>query len=288
LFEDKGDLQKAIANLQTATRYSPAYAPGLYALGELYAVHNMRYGDIIRLRRQIALYDPEFYEEYYIGKAFKQIYEQKYEGAIQTIQALIEITPEKEELYCFLANAHLALGQLNEAEAALMALARVNASSPELNKYLVSLYVKRGDYTRAIDYTERVLRTKPGDADLFETIQIVCLEKLGRASEAESAKKRLLEDKKREHLLVNNFGDVYYNFFDEPDKAIPYYERRIGMQPAPFERVYFIVAKYYFKKDDLEKAKEYAEKGLETYPQYERLIALKEQINNKVASPESQ
>ena len=51
--------------------------------------------------------------------------------------------------------------------------------------------------------------------------------------------------------------------------------------------MYFIVAEYYFKKDDLEKAKEYAEKGLETYPQYERLIALKEQIDSKVESLES-
>jgi tetratricopeptide (TPR) repeat protein/O-antigen ligase len=286
LFKSQSDLQKAIEYLQLAVRYSPAYAPALYSLAELYAMHNMKHDQILRLRRQIAYYDPDFYKEYYIGKAFKQIYEEQYADAVLTLRTLIEVTPERDELYCFLANALLALGRLDEAEQVLMQLAQINPSAAELNKYLVSLYVKKRDYARALEYVQRVLRTKPGDADLFQAIRIVCLEKLGKRDEAEREKQRMFADKKKLPQFINDFGDVYYNFFGEPDAAIPYYERRIEMQPPPFERVYFLVANYYFEKGDLAKAKQYLDTGLKVYPQYDRLVALEGKMQKKIAPAE--
>ncbi len=282
LSPDDDYLREAKENLQTAIWYSPAYTPALDRLAEIYIKQRVPNPMLIRsLHRKIAKYDPQFYEDHYVGKAFRELYNGQYEKAVETFQSLIQITPERQDLYLHLATTYLFMNRIPEAEQILREQKRLRPNSTEVDSQLVTLYLKKGDFQSAYEYTRRVLeRTKDGN-DYYEVIEALCLERLGQITDAQQKLTTILEKAKAKPVYLYNLGYILVEFFNDPERGIHFLEQRVALPIPTNPKAYQMIAEYYFKQGDLEKAEHYNNLLLQAFPGFEAAKKLQDEIQQR-------
>ncbi len=282
LSPDDDYLRQAKENLQTAIWYSPAYTPSLDRLAEIYIEQHVPNPMLIRsLQRKIAKYDAQFYEDHYVGKAFRELYNMQYEKAAETFQSLIQITPERQDLYLHLATAYLYMNRIPEAEQILREQKRLRPNSPEVDSQLVTLYMKKGDFQSAYEYTRRVLERSKEENDYYEVIEALCLERLGQITEAQQKLTTILEKAKSKPIYLYNLGYILVEFFNDPERGIHFLEQRVALPVSTNPKAYQMIAEHYLEQGNLEKAEHYNTLLLQAFPGFKAAMKLQEEIQQR-------
>ncbi len=288
LSPDDDYLRKAKENFQTAIWYSPGYTPALDRLAEIYIKQRVPNPMLIRsLQQKIVKYDPQFYEDHYVGKAFRELFNGQYEEAVETFQSLIQITPERQDLYLHLAKSYLYMNKIPEAEQILREQKRLRPNSVEVDSQLITLYMKKGDFQSAYEYTRRVLeRTKDGN-DYCEVIEALCLERLGQIPEAQQKLTTILEKAKVKPVYLYDLGYILVEFFNDPERGIHFLEQRVALPVPTNPKAHQMIAEYYLEQGNLEKAEHYNTLLLQAFPGFKAAKKLQAEIQQRRATTPS-
>lgn len=287
LSPDDDYLGLAKENLLTAIWYSPAYTPALDQLSEIYIKQQVDPRLITALQGKIAKYDPQFYEDHYVGKAYREIYNGEYEKAVETLQSLIRITPERQDLPLHLASTYLLMNKIPEAEQILREQEYLHPGSAGVESQLVTLFLRKGDYGSAYEYTRRVLKREKDGNDYYEVIEALCLERLGRTTEAQQKLAAILKKAEAKPIYLYDLGYVLVEFFNERERGIHFLEQRIALPVPTNPKAYQMIAEYYLSQDNLEKAEYYNTLLREAFPDFKPALKLQKEIEQRQNPPPS-
>jgi tetratricopeptide (TPR) repeat protein len=208
--------------------------------------------------------------------------------AAESAKALTLKYPESAALWDMLGGAHKALGELEEAEAALKKAAEFNSSSAQIHNNL-GVTLKAVEKTdEAIAAYQKAVSLKPDYAEAYYNLGNACFdaEKYNKAITAYQAALEIKPDYAQAHVGLGNA----YKERGELNKAVECYKEAISVQPDYVE-AYYDMADTLRDEGELDESITSYRKALEIRPNFANAYfnmasALKEkgEIEDAVAS----
>jgi len=286
----KGHLSRARENYAIAVRYSPAYAPALKDYSELLLRISRNIpereripliDEIVRLRKFIARYQPEFFQNFYVEKAYDAMAQEEYERAIPLFIDLIQVKPENIDFQTQLATALSTAGKFTEAKKILDAAMLHYPDNPSVLDGFVMYYIYKKDYEKALPYIQKRLRYKETNNNIFEVLEALTLEALGKKEEAKIRLDALEKKSAKEPMYLQILGMMYIDYFNNEAKGIDYLEKRVRRSPPTNSKVYYCLAVYNLKKGNKAGAIAYLEQALKHPPDFKKAKELYKQLTGK-------
>jgi len=245
--------QMAKKNFMTSVIYTPAYAPASHELAELLLKEPYPNRVLIRrLRRNIAKYDPDYFNQNYVSKLCRAEINGEYEKGIQIAKSLVQIAPDRADLRRALFHAYLYLGDLNGAESQLEIIRKLD---PDYAEVYALYYVYRHDWLEAKKWLDKVLVNKgKKNLDVFEAIEPYLLERLGKHKEAKRKLNDLLKKSHQHPAYLRLLGELAFSAFDEKEQGVVYIEEFLNRVPSASPMLLYLIANYYAEKGELQKA----------------------------------
>jgi len=284
---NRGHLEKAREYLYLAVRYSPAYAPALKDYSELLVKISRTLpeprkskitGEIIRARKLIAKYQPEFFENQYYRKAQYAVLDEDYEKAINLMADIVRIQPENIEYLCALANILNLNKQFDEALGVLKQAEKINPDNRTVLETYTLVYVRKKDYEKALFYTQKLLNQIGRNYDISEVMEALILKALGRTAEARTLLQTLEQKAVENPNYLQTLGLISIDYFNDYENGIKYLERRIRRKPRPVGQVYYLLAEESLKQGDKNSAISYLNQAIQMTENFKKAKALLKKI----------
>ena len=173
------------------------------------------------------------------------------------------------------------INRIPEAEQILREQKRLRPNSTEVDSQLVTLYLKKGDFQSAYEYTRRVLERAKDGNDYYEVIEALCLERLGQITDAQQKLTTILEKAKAKPVYLYNLGYILVEFFNDPERGIHFLEQRVALPVPTNPKAYQMIAEYHFEQGNLEKAEHYNNLLLKAFPGFKAAKKLQEEIQQR-------
>jgi len=285
---EKNHLSRARENYAIAVRYSPAYAPALKDYSELLVRTSQNLSErekakatseIIALRRLVLKYQPAFYQKYFTDRAYDALIQEDYEQAIPLMIDLVQVEPDNTSLQMQLITALCLAGQFEYAQKVLDEMSHSHPKHPDFYEAYVSYHLFRKDYAAALPYIRKRLESQGTNNNIFETLEALCLEALGKNDEAAPKIAELEKKSKEDPTYLQMLGMMYIDYFDNEKEGIPYLERRAALPIATNSKVYYKLAQHEIKQGNINQAKIYLERALLNPPKFKKARALYNQIS---------
>jgi spermidine synthase len=158
------------------------------------------------LKKAVSMEPENGLAHYNLGVAYNAGGDAK--SAIRHLEEAIDLIPDLVGAHLALADAHLALGHLDQAEAFLLQLTEENGFVAEAWDMLGLVAARRKDWERAKTYHVRALSLEPYRAASHYNLGIV-LEEQGHIKDAARAYQAALEIEPKDAEAHNNLGLLY-------------------------------------------------------------------------------
>jgi superkiller protein 3 len=165
-------------------------------------------------------------------------------GQLQWAQKAAAFDNKDPEPYFVIANAHIGLDQLNEAEGALNKIISLNAEDVTTPRKLGHMYLSLGRLDKAANQFQVALELEPEDPSLCADLGHA-LSRLGQHEDALAVFERALELQPDNPLNCYNVGDTYLAL-GQADKAIPSLSMATELDPN-YSWAYYDLSLAFFK-----------------------------------------
>ncbi len=286
---NKGHLARAREAYSIAVRYSPAFAEALADYSKLLVKisrtlpesRRAKLGrEIIRLRRLIAKYQPEYFRKHFVEKTRTSMLNCEYERVIKLFVDLLRIEPDNLDFRAHLANVLAKEARFNDALGVLAEAQRMKPDyAPVLRAYAL-VFLRKKDYAEALKYIQKYLTLPQTNDKVFEVLEALTLKAMGKSNEAklklDAIEKKALKDPGYLQML----GTISIEFFGKEKEGIKYLERRVNLTPPPTEILYYTLATYKLKQGDRATAISYLKRAIESRPDYKKAKNLLKHIQS--------
>ncbi|MFH0795347.1 MAG: tetratricopeptide repeat protein, partial [bacterium] len=282
--KNSADRTAAKENLRLSARYSPAFPQAAHHLAELLLTEpNPPYEEIRRLRRQIAEYDPRFFQQFYVGRVMELAAEGDYEAAALATRNLLSVEPDNGQYYLYLALCYVRTGKKDEAAQTLAQAEKLKEPPVLLDQYRAMLAAQEGDWQKTYEAARRLY-----DKDVQEDMKIslapyvrLALERMGRKEEGEKFWSEAIKTPKDQRLGASAMGLALWLDFGDREEAMRYFREREKFEPLAEPGVYVLMAQYELDKGNLDAAREYCNKALKSAEGYKPALKLIKRIEAK-------
>ncbi|MBN1902654.1 O-antigen ligase family protein [Candidatus Sumerlaeota bacterium] len=286
---NKGHLNRARENYALAVRYSPSFAMALRDYSELLIKISQGLPEsqkkeialeILKLRKLILKYQPEYFQEHFVEKALKAVVEEDYEKASMLFAEIIRIQPDNLLYHSLLAQTLVKNKQFDHAMAVLNQAALLDPNNINIIEGFAILYLRKKDYQNALIYIDKILERIGASSDIYETLHALTLEALNRKEEAQKHLD-ILEKKAQENpQYLQTMGTLYIDYFDNYEKGIPYLERCVSEKSDPIGEAYYYLANHKIKQGDIKTAIEYLKIAVRITKNYVKAEKLLKKLEN--------
>lgn len=292
----KGHRETARDNYALAVRYSPAFALAAKEYTDFLMrtssdaspyIREAASKEILRIRKMIAKYRPDFFEDYYVKRAREAMLKEEYDKAASLFTDIIRADPEEMEYYGYLAGALSNAGRYDEALEVLQEGLRRAPSDPDLLDAIAFLYIRMKEYDKALTFIRKRLESGEEGYALFEAAETLILREMGEEEEASTRLRKIEEKAKEDPEYLLALARLEMELFGNPEKGLEYLKRRarIGDPQAP-AFVYHRIAEYYYQKEQYDETRRYLERALKVEPDFLTSQKLMKQLNNEVRNEE--
>jgi tetratricopeptide (TPR) repeat protein len=236
--------------------------------------------EILRLRKLIVKYHPEYFNQHYVEKALKAVVEEDYEKAANLFIEIIRVQPDNILYYSLLAQTFIKNKQYDRALGVLKQASGIKPDDLDILEGFSILYLRKKDYQNALKYIQKRLEYKRPTDHIFETLEPLTLEALGRKPEAQNLLINLEKKAGDNPQYLQTLGTLYIDYFDDYEKGIPYLERCLRLQSNPVGEVYYILATHKLKQGDRSTAIEYLKKAVQVTKNYFKAEKLLKELEN--------
>jgi tetratricopeptide (TPR) repeat protein len=274
-YEERGDLDKAIASFEIATRLNPKYHEAFNNLGTVWRVKGdldkaiENYEAAIRLSPKI----PEAYNN--LGAVFEA--KGDLNRAIENYRVATILNPKLPGAYYNLGNAWSAKGDLDKAIVLLKFAVRLNPKYSKAHNNLGAAWGLKGELDKAVESFEAAIRSDPKYSEAYNN--------LGAVLETKGDLDRAIENYQAAIRLNPKFPEAYYNLGDawkakgDLDKAIENLESATRLN-RDFSEAWDKAGIVYYTKGQFDKAIQYCSEAIRSNPQnasafYNRSLAWK-------------
>jgi predicted CXXCH cytochrome family protein len=161
VYADMGQRDQAVAAYQTALRLDPYFLPARTNLAALYNAAGRNAEAERLLRDGIARAPGEGELHYSLGLILAE--DGQMAGAATSLGEAARLLPNRARVRYNYGLALQTLGRRPEAEAALLAAQQLDPADPQIAYALVTFYIQRQQYRRAMAYAERLMQLLPAD-----------------------------------------------------------------------------------------------------------------------------
>ncbi|QQR54420.1 tetratricopeptide repeat protein [Candidatus Peregrinibacteria bacterium] len=165
------------------------------------------------------------------------------------------------------ADVFFGRNQLDEAEPLFLAILAEEPTHLDAHHKLGLLYLKRGDFPSAELYFSKLVNLKQ-DPVYFSNLGIALYQQQRLVEAAEAYENAIALDERRAERL-QSLAQVYFEL-GEDEKALHYFERAARRKPKD-ETLKLILADYYERMGDVERAKKMLEELLDMDPYNEEI-----------------
>ncbi len=164
----KGNAQKAIAHFQRALALHPRYVQALNDLGVQY----LRLNDLAQARavfQQAIEVDPQASHPY-VNLGFLCLLQREYEAALAHLQRAVTLDPANWSARMLHGIALIQTGDLQRAESELQKALSLGPPPTVsiVRLHLANLFLRRGEYARALEQSEKYLEEVPNATNAAE------------------------------------------------------------------------------------------------------------------------
>ncbi len=161
-YSSQGQLDRAIAEFQTALRLKPDYAEAHDNLAKAYGSQGQLGRSIAESQETLQLKPRDAVAHNNLGAAYGS--QGQFDRAIAEFQESLRLKPDYLEAHYNLGAAYLSQGRLDRAIAEFQTALRLKPDDAEVHYSLGAAYRSQGQLDRAIAEFQTVLRLKPDDA----------------------------------------------------------------------------------------------------------------------------
>ncbi|MCS6817847.1 MAG: tetratricopeptide repeat protein [Blastocatellia bacterium] len=164
----KGNPQKAIVHFQRALALYPRYVQALNDLGVQY----LRLNDLAQARaafQQAIEVDPQAPHPY-VNLGFLHLLQKEYEEALAHLQRAVTLDPANWSARMLCGIAFMQTGDLERAESELQKALSLGfpPAASIVRLHLANLFLRRGEYVRALEQSEKYLEEVPNATNAAE------------------------------------------------------------------------------------------------------------------------
>ena len=202
-----------------------------------YAIRDNDMDEVVRVAAPALEYNPdamEFY--YYLGLAYYQ--KKETEKALDVFRKGIRQVNEKSDknivsdFYAILGDIYSTKEMKAEAYAAYDSALVYNPDNiATLNNYAYYLSVDRKDLDKAEEMSYRTVKAEPENATYLDTYAWILFEKARYTEARIYIEQAMRNGGDTSQVIVEHCGDIYY-MLGEKDKALEYWKKAEGMDPA--------------------------------------------------------
>ena len=131
--------------------------------------------------------------------------------------------------YIVIADAHVRLGQLEEAEKVLKDVCAVHPENTTARRMLGDVYLSQQKMGEAVHQFKSLLEHEPGDASFWTSLGHT-LERTGKPGEALAAFQQAAQLEPDNAAYAYHVGDAYLAL-DQPEKAVAFLTRAVQLDP---------------------------------------------------------
>ncbi len=238
-------LNAAIENLEVAVGYSPAYAPVLYQLSELYTKLGRHPERIIELRSMVARYHWRYYEDKFLEYLFGAVSEGEMDRALGAARSLLEVAEfnaDHDSRYAshakrmrgFYIQALIFRGDYETAAQELQTSRERYPDSRRWDKVEAHLLCAQKQYAEAATVIDRLVAGGADDPEhlFWEIARDMLAVRTGRASATEAVAP-WLQRAPQEPTIYEYMAQVANEFFGDKAAALGYLEQREAIATPP-------------------------------------------------------
>jgi tetratricopeptide (TPR) repeat protein len=264
------DRQEAKKYYRLAIRYSPCFSRSLYQLFLMLQKDQPANESELRATcRQIARYDPAMFLRQFAQPTFESIVRYDFQQAVSKMDVLLDVQPERPDLWLTKIHLLTCLGRSAEAESLLDEFRRAFPDyKPELLLgYRMEQAAAAGRYEEAVGFANATLAAPrhEGIVPYNYSIRAAALEKLGRP-EARTEWEAIEQAAKTDPNYFKAAAEVFLFVVRDPDRAYDFLLRYCASKEANSETFFRLAADAAFKRGDKEKGLKFLERALEIDP----------------------
>jgi tetratricopeptide (TPR) repeat protein len=249
--QNRGGLDAAIADLETAVRISPGLSAIHSNLGNLYARKGWKDKAMYEYNRAIQL-NPDESKAYHNRAGLYLSSGQTWE-AIRDYDRALAGDPNLIEAYRGIADAYRQVKYYGDALVRLSKARLMAPANMDLVTQMGDIYRESGDNAEAIAAYQKVLQSKPGDIHALFGLGLVYGQKGNIDKEIEAYKKTVTakftpEEKEFKRLAFFNMGNAYMHK-KQYDMALASYQVALVMRPRDTETMYNLGVASMYRKD---------------------------------------
>lgn len=194
---------------------------------------------------------------------------QEAQNAYQEIlEEALKTQPKSVEIYHSLAKIYYQQKKYDSAIQAYKIILEISPEDKEAHLFLSLIYDEKGRREEAIDELKKVISIDPEFSEALNSLGYLYAEEGINLDEAEILIKKALEFEPENGAYIDSLGWVYFKK-DKIDEAIKNLERAAQLISDPV--IYDHLGDAYFKKGDLERAKDFWKKSLDLDPNQEKV-----------------
>jgi len=223
-----------------------------------------QYDDAVTLIQDILDEEPNIVDAYFtLGNLFLKRHE--FSSALDTFKKVLAIKPGDVFIINSIANAHIGLGEIDEAERFLLSL--IDTIPPDSQMYLFLGNIKnlKGEYEEAKGYYKECIKHNPSSASAYSAFGGILVVQ-GHLDEAEPYLQKALESNPKLRRLHYNFALLYEGRGDFV-RASEEYRQEIENNPEDFKSS-FNLARIHRQSGDVIEEEKYLKKTMEINPDF--------------------
>lgn len=158
---DKGDISKALSELQSVVTRNPENAVARYQLGRAYLAHGEREPARTQLEKSISLRGDMLLPR--LELAGLQVLHQEYQAALESVKEILKLDPGNINAKLIESQAYLGQKRYGESQTLMDAMAKSNPSSPDVFYQVGVSYMEQGKLKEAEGAFQRAYELNPAN-----------------------------------------------------------------------------------------------------------------------------
>lgn len=253
-----------------AVRYSPCFARSLYRLFLLLREDRPpNEAEMREVCRRIARYDPQMFLRNFTWPVQETIRRRDYARAAVKIDVLLDVQPDRPELWLDKIHLLAYAGRGAEAAALLERFRKRFADVPEkvLYGYYMEVAAATGRYDEAARYATRALAVAGSEPvePLYRCVRAAALEKSGRP-EGRQQWQEIERLAAKDPRYLSTAAEVFLFLIRDRERAYHYLIRACESDVQPDAALFRIAAEMSWKRGEKQRAVRYLERALELDP----------------------
>jgi tetratricopeptide (TPR) repeat protein len=232
VYIQQNNWEKAIEQLELATKNYPNDAEAWYLLGEGYGTQEEYEKMVNTFESEITAAKDKYWVNNF-NSGVKAINNEDLEGAINAFETAIMIEPERPEAYNNLAITYMRTEDTDKAMDTYERLIKVKPQDVKAMNDLARLYIQEKQYQNAVEVEKKALEIEPSNADAIYSLAMA-YDYLGEKDKARAEYQKALEANPKDVDVLFNVARLY--FMDgEYDQAIGLFKRVIEQNPDDYD-----------------------------------------------------